>query len=39
MYFIKDALSFALSLLWIVTLGRKLENFYASVEYTFLKTR
>jgi hypothetical protein len=37
MYFIKD--DFALSLLWIVTLGRKLEHFNASVEYTFLKIR
>jgi hypothetical protein len=38
MYFITDTLNFALSLLWIVTLGGKLLNiFMLSVECTFLK--
>ena len=33
------ALNFALSFLRIVTLGCKFENFDASIECTFLKTR
>ena len=38
-HFPTAALNFALSFLRIVTLGCKFENFDASIECTFLKTR